>query len=292
MTDRFRLFQATMALLYLGPLLSGLSLQGWDKVPLFTAIFVLWSVILRPHLWPSRPGDIARPEAVVALLALVATQILLVSLGFTLGRGIGRLLGLEGLLPEYLPAALSFLSVPLARMVWNPDQTETVTGLEAQPLGPAEAQIPAPQDPAQKRLAQLLALPDDAREAEVQARLAAIGQDPLTLRRALEAIPHPSRAGLMALILHATDPDVAEPLSGSAYPAQVFARLGQDAGLLALFAARCARLLQAAPQLAADCPPAAALTEAAATAQEAGAALTQLAALLPETAPAPQEPDA
>lgn len=289
MTDRFRLLQAATALLYLGPLLAGLSGQGWDMVPLFTAIFVLWSMVMRPHLWPSHPGDIARPEAVVALMALIATQILLVCASFGIGRGIGRLLDLQGLVPLYLPAALSFLSIPLSRMVWNPDQTETVTGRDPLHPSPPQAAPPPAEDLAQSLLAQILALPDDVGEADLQARLSAIGLDALALRRTLqETARHPrfTRAGLKALVVHATDPSVAELLSGSAYPAEVFALLGQDAGLLSLFATRSTRLIQATPQLAPDFPDPTALTAPTLPA-EARAALAHLADLLVQSTPLP-----
>ena len=86
----------------------------------FLAVFVLWSVILRPNLWPSRPADLAQSEAVVALAALIATQALLVILCFGIGRGIGGVMALQPALPDLLPLTLSFLAVPLSRMIWNP----------------------------------------------------------------------------------------------------------------------------------------------------------------------------
>jgi hypothetical protein len=285
MTDRFRLFQTATALLYLGPLLAGLSGQGWAMVPVFSAIFVLWSVILRPHLWPARPGDLIRPEALVALLSLLATQILLVTLCFALGRGIGGVMGLHGVLPAYLPAALSFLSVPLSRLVWNPDQTEALTGFDPLRHRPAD---PAPEDRTQTLLAEILSLPDDVEEDELQARLSAIGLDALVIRRTLQEAaldPRFTRAGMKALIVHATDPEVAGLLSGSAYPAQVFDLLGAEDEVMTLFATRCARVVEDDPQLAADCPSPAAVIAAAGPDAASGTALMRLAGLLQDAQP-------
>jgi hypothetical protein len=285
MTDRFRLFQTATALLYLGPLLAGLSGQGWAMVPVFSAIFVLWSVILRPHLWPARPGDLIRPEALVALLSLLATQILLVTLCFALGRGIGGVMGLHGVLPAYLPAALSFLSVPLSRLVWNPDQTEALTGFDPLRHRPAD---PAPEDRTQTLLAEILSLPDDVEEDELQARLSAIGLDALVIRRTLQEAaldPRFTRAGMKALIVHATDPEVAGLLSGSAYPAQVFDLLGAEDEVMTLFATRCARVVVDDPQLAADCPSPAAVIAAAGPDAASGTALMRLAGLLQDAQP-------
>ena len=290
MHNRLRLLQAATALLYLGPLLAGLAGQGWAMIPLFTAIFVLWSVIVRPHLWPTALTDFTKADAIVPLASLIATQILLVTLCFALGRGTGGVMGLNLALPFYWPAALSFLSIPLSRMVWNPDQTEAIAGFD--PLlhkaSPAEALQPSAL--AQSMVAEVLALPDDVGEADLQAHLTAISAhiDALHIRDALErALRGPitraqtNRVGAKAMIVHATDPDVAQLLSGTAYPAHAFTLAAQDDDLLILFATRCARALEDDPPLALDCPAIPALTSAAQTASpEARAALLRLAGLL------------
>ncbi|MBI1170840.1 hypothetical protein GC209_05520 [bacterium] len=146
MLNRLRLLQAATALLYFGPLLAGLAGQNWWMIPLFSLAFVLWSVILRPHLWPSSLGDLARVEAVVAISALIATQVLLVTLCFALGRGMGGVMGLKPPVPAYMPVALSFLSVPLSRLVWRTTEIETVAGLDAPPQDPG-TQVPSASDP-------------------------------------------------------------------------------------------------------------------------------------------------
>ena len=120
MNNRLRMLKAATALLYFGALLAGLVGQGWFMVLLFLAVFVVWSVTVRPQLWPPTLADICQPGAVVAMAALIATQALLVILCFAVGRGIGGVLGFKPALPFWLPLALSFLSVPVSRLIWSP----------------------------------------------------------------------------------------------------------------------------------------------------------------------------
>ncbi len=320
MQNRLRLLQAATAVLYLGPLVAGLAGQGWAMIPLFTAIFVLWSVIIRPHLWPTSLRDLAKPEAIVALAALAATQILLVALCFAIGRGAGGVMGLRLSLPFYWPAALSFVAIPLSRMVWNPEQTADLAGFDAllhqalrtsalRPEAPAPSTVApstvpqttlaqsmvAPSTVAQTLVAKVLALPGDVSEADLQAHLAALAAhvDAFQIRDALEpaAGGQITRAGAKAMIVHATDPAVAERLSGSGYPARAFTLAGPDDELLTLFATRAARVLEDFPDLAPDCPAIPALTQAAQTANPpARAALLHLADQLRQSPPADPTP--
>ena len=330
MQNRLRLLQAATAVLYLGPLVAGLAGQGWAMIPLFTAIFVLWSVIIRPHLWPTSLRDLAKPEAIVALAALAATQILLVALCFAIGRGAGGVMGLRLSLPFYWPAALSFVAIPLSRLVWNPEQTADLAGFDPllhqalrtsalRPEAPAQpkvAQTMVPQTTlaestvaqttvaqtmvaqttlAESMVAKVLALPGDVGAADLQAHLAALAAhvDAFQIRDALEpaAGGQITRAGAKAMIVHATDPAVAERLSGSGYPARAFTLAGADDDLLTLFATRAARVLQDHPDLAPDYPAIPALTQAAQTANPpARAALLRLADQLRQSPPADPTP--
>lgn len=253
MQGRLRLLKAATALLYFGALLAGLMGQGWGMVLAFLAVFLAWSMILRPQLWPSRPADLAQSQAMVALAALIATQALLVVLCFGIGRGMGRVMGLEPALPAYLPLALSFVAVPLSRLIWNPAVMEKTAGFD-----PVQG-MTLPVDTVASMLAQVMALPDPVTEAEVQPLLDAIADkgDALAIRQALndaQSKRRLTRAGRLLLILHATDAQVCAQLRGSRYPALAFAAAGQDAGLLQIFARRCAEVLLVAPDLAADCP--------------------------------------
>lgn len=287
MTHRLRLLQAATALLYLGPLLAGLAGQGWATIPVFAAIFVLWSVILRPRLWPARLADLARGEALVAMASLIATQLLLIALCFAFARGIGGVMGLEPPLPFWLPAAISFLSVPLSRLVWDP-ATEAEAGFDPLLHRPGPVSALSPDDLARTLIAELSALPETLSETELQAHLGAISAhvDAVLIRRAL-ADTRPTTTARKAMIVHATDPDVAELLSGSAYPAEAFQAAGSDSALLQLFATRCARALEDEPALSADCPAPTDLADAA-RAADPGArdALLRLEGLLRQGQPA------
>lgn len=283
MQRRLRLLKAATALLYFGALLAGLIGQGWAMVPAFVVVFLLWSVVLRPHLWPTRLADLVQSQALVALAALVATQVLLVILCFAIGRGIGGVLGLQPDMPVYLPLVLSCLAVPLSRLIWNPSvQAQTVGSgpLHGSSMDPAAHQVPG-------MLAQVMALPDTVTEADVLPLLQAMARrgDALEIRQALgatQAKRRLTRAGRMLLILHATDPQVCALMRGSRYPALAYAAAGQDAALLALFARRCALVLAENCAIAADCPGADEVARAAQVAGGSAAApvLQQLAALL------------
>ena len=120
MENRRRFMMVANALLYFGPLLAGLGGFGWGFVPVFTAIFVLWLIILQPFEFPINKSEWLSLDAWVAVSARAAVQLLLVVLLFGVGRGIGGILGAMTGFPILLPVAISFLSIPLARMIWDP----------------------------------------------------------------------------------------------------------------------------------------------------------------------------
>ncbi len=120
---------------------------------------------------------------------------------------------------------------------------------------------------AAEMLAQVMALPDDVAEAEVQKHLTAIAEfvDPAAIRKVLaDAVSagRASRAGIKALIIHATDTEVASLMSRSAYPVQAFAAAGRDGELVEIFARRCLLALGEEGDLALDCPSVGALVRA------------------------------
>lgn len=108
------------ALLYFGPLLAGLAGFGWGLVVIFTAIFVLWLIILQPYEFPISRAEWLSPDAWLAVGARAAVQLLLVVVLFGVGRGIGGILGAMTGFPAMLPIAISFLSIPIARLLWDP----------------------------------------------------------------------------------------------------------------------------------------------------------------------------
>ncbi|MDP4033194.1 MAG: hypothetical protein Q8P60_10150 [Pseudorhodobacter sp.] len=140
MHNRLRLLKGATALLYFGPLLAGLGGFGWALVPGFAAIFLLWQAILRPQEWPHSLADWQRPDAMLALAARASLQVLLVVGCFGIGRGLGGVLGVLPPLPMLLPFAVSFLALPLARLLRDSPQTVQIAGLLAE--------VPASADPA------------------------------------------------------------------------------------------------------------------------------------------------
>ena len=59
-------------------------------------------------------------DAWVAVSARAVVQLLFVVVLFGVGRGIGGILGAMTWFPAALPVAISFLSIPIARMIWDP----------------------------------------------------------------------------------------------------------------------------------------------------------------------------
>lgn len=140
MENRRRLMMVANALLYFGPLLAGLGGFGWQYVPVFVAIFVLWLVILQPQEFPINKNEWKSLDAWVAVTARAIVQLLLVVILFGIGRGIGGVMGTMTGYSPILPIAISFLSIPLARMIWDP---------WAQPAAPpAHSDHRVPLDPA------------------------------------------------------------------------------------------------------------------------------------------------
>ena len=120
MENRRRFMMLANALLYFGPLLAGLAGFGWGLVPVFTAIFMLWLIILQPYEFPINKGEWLSADAWVAVSARAAVQLLFVVVLFGIGRGIGGILGVMTGFSVFLPTAISFLSIPLARLIWDP----------------------------------------------------------------------------------------------------------------------------------------------------------------------------
>ena len=62
---------------------------GWGMVAPFAAIFVVWLIVVRPEQWPASPSEWQSGAAWLAALTQVLSQVLLVSVLFAIGRGIG-----------------------------------------------------------------------------------------------------------------------------------------------------------------------------------------------------------
>lgn len=292
MQNRLRLLKGATALLYFGPLLAGLGGHGWAVVPVFAVIFLLWLFILRPQQWPRQLADWARPEALISLLTQGVVQVLLVALSFGIGRGIGGVLGFVPPIPLMLPVAISFLSIPLARMLWDPWKADEMAGLLDDALARLEgiSEGPAPEDlqariaSAGRMVTELDRLPEGASPELLAEHLRAMATQ--TSQEALRvALMDPiydrsaSPVQWRAAVVHATEGAVADYLEGTSYAAAVFHEL-TDLALVQLFATRCLALVGENPARGDDCPSPADVRAMVETMPRAAEALAALAAAL------------
>lgn len=239
MLGRLWLLRVATLLLYLGPLLAGLSGMGWSAVPVFVALMALWLVVMRPHQWP-RAFKLWTPAVGVAAAAQVTVNALVVVILFGIGRGLGGMAGFELMLSPLVPVAFSFLSIPLSRLVWDPVVRDEI-GNGAEPA----------EDP---MLTALLNLPDDAdpvlttEAIRVAMEASGAARRLLQLEDALKGSSQ--RTGLReGLILWATDPTRAADDQVRGAPKTGFLAAGPDARLLDLFARRAVPQLMAQPGL-------------------------------------------
>lgn len=261
MQNRLRLLMGASALLYFGPLLAGLTGMGWNALPVFVGLLALWLVIMRPRQWPRDLAQWDR-QTVVAAIAQIAVNTLIVVILFGIGAGIGGVAGFVPDIPPVVPIGLSFLATPLSRLIHNPatgaevdhalDEALTwIEGGEIHPLSGGEDAI----------LRTLLDLPDDADPALTAEALGVAlkgreGQVRLArLRETLAGTDEPKAALRRGLILWATDPQHSAATGNQTGLAAAFQSAAPDPDLLCLFAERGVHLLEGAPRRAADFPP-------------------------------------
>lgn len=260
MHNRLRLLKGATALLYLGPLLAGLGGFGWAQVPVFVVIFVFWLIILRPYQWPRTLADWQEPAALITLAAQTATQALLVVACFGVGRGIGGVAGFSLTLPTFLPIGISFLSIPICRMIWDPWKGHQIDQLLDEAIAAVETGRPTPGpgeeavQMALEMLKPLAALPPTTPVAEVEAHLTALALhlDHPTLAAALCSAPGPALR--RALMIHASQPAALRALADRAYPAQALTTAADDPALVGLLATRLVAALRVVPGRVGDYP--------------------------------------
>jgi hypothetical protein len=269
MLTRLRLLKGATALLYVGPLFAGISGLGWGMVAPFVGIFVVWLMVLRPEQWPATLQEWLTLPAWGAALAQVLSQILLVTILLAVGRGIGALAAFLPDVNPILPLALSFLAIPLCRMLWDAREAAD-QGIflddEAE-----RAQAPRAAAEAATAIVPLLNFPDAAPDAEVITRLANTLAGPGAEVR-LDALgaaltrPDRSHAALRrALVLWCSDPEIVAPGRVSSAMARSFAFADRNPDLLRLYVPRAMALIAAFPDRAPDFPEPRALKEATAT---------------------------
>jgi hypothetical protein len=261
--NNMRMLKAATALLYFGPLLAGLGGYGWAVVPVFAAIFMLFLIIIRPQEFPRSIADWAKPEALVAFGARAAVQLLLVLVCFGIGRGIGGVLGSFPAFPYMLPIAISFLSIPSARMVWDPWKAQEMDQLLDTALskieGGAAASAEGDRAYAEAVTSPLNGLADDVSEAELDSHLSALRalvDEKLTFDVLLSRVTQgeASTAGKRALVVMASDGAALGRMARRDAAALAFQALGQDAGLVTLMSKRLAEALRQDPEIWASCP--------------------------------------
>ncbi len=301
MHNRLRLLMAATALLYLGPLLAGLGGFGWMLVPVFAAIFVVWLVVLRPSDWPKSREEWTSPDALVAIGARVAVQLLLVAVCFGIGRGIGGVAGNLPHFPVLVPILMSVLSVVMARLLWDPaledaeDELAEDTGQDlpvtAEEDGPMSES--AVRSAAQAMVETLDDLPADVSENTLAAHLDAMGEhvpatsllDALANKAAESGAPHVIHKALMILT---TTPAVGAAFKGAGAQALAFQVAGDDPDLLGIFARRCAVMIGSDPSLWDDCPATEAVRDVASGIEDPAAASALLALAEAQDAARPQ----
>lgn len=268
MLTRMRLVKGATALLYIGPLIAGLCGFGWEMVASFSAIFVVWLMVLRPEQWPATPGEWLSGSAWLAALAQVLSQILLVTVLFGVGRGLGGLADIGPLtVNPTLPLAVSFLSIPLCRMLWDSREAASMGYFLDEEAEAAYSGSLAYQSVT--AIIPLLNLPDGAPDVQVTAAVAAALDVPtadLRLNAATAALAHPDRSHAAlrrALILWATEPEIVAPGQIAGSMDSAFSIANGNFDLLRLYVPRAMALIAAFPNRAADFPEPSRLREAA-----------------------------
>lgn len=268
MLTRMRLVKGATALLYIGPLLAGLCGFGWSMAAPFIGIFVVWLMVLRPEQWPTTPEEWLTAPAWLAALAQVLSQVVLVAILFGVGRGLGGLADIGAVnVNPMLPLSISFVSIPLCRMLWDADEAASQGYFLDEDAEFAYSDNAAAQ--AATAIVPLLNLPDTAPDPAVTQAVAAALDVPaaeLRLNALTAALANPSRSHAalrQALVIWATEPEIVAPALVSGSMASAFSIAGGNFDLLRLYVPRAMALIAAFPNRATDFPHPSVLHEAA-----------------------------
>ena len=258
MPTRLRLLKGATALLYVGPLFAGICGLGWGLVAPFVGIFVVWLMVLRPEQWPASSQEWLTMPAWIAALAQVLSQLLLVTVLLAVGRGLGAIADFVPMVNPIFPLAVSFLAIPLCRMLWDA-RSAADEGIFLDDEAEA-AQAPRAAAEAAAAVVPLLNLPDGAPDAQVTAQVAkamnVVGAE-MRLKALTTALSQPDRSHAAlrrALVVWASEPEVVAPGRVAFVMAQAFAIADRNADLLRLFLPRAIALITAFPDRAEDFP--------------------------------------
>lgn len=268
MLTRMRLVKGATALLYIGPLIAGLCGFGWSMLAPFTAIFVVWLMVLRPEQWPASPEEWLTGQAWLAALAQLLSQIVLVTVLFGIGRGLGGLADISTVtVNPVLPLSISFVAIPLCRMLWDSHEAASLGYYLDEEAESAYAESAA--GDAARAVIPLLNLPDTAPDAKVASAVAdtlAVATADMRLDALCAALasPHRSHAALRrGLVLWATEPEIVAPGLLPEGMAKAFEIAHGNPDILRLYVPRAVALLAAFPNRVEDFPQPEALRNAA-----------------------------
>jgi hypothetical protein len=192
----------------------------------------------------------------------------LVAVLLGLGRGIGALAGFLPIVNPVLPLAVSFLAIPLCRMMWDAREAAD-QGIFLDDEA-AAAHAPRAAAEAGTAIVPLLNLPDDASDATVMADVARImggsgAEFRLKALTAALASPGRSHAALRrAIILWASEPEIVAPGRVPNAMSAAFTIADGNPDLLRLFLPRALALIAAFPYRAPGFPAPARLRQTAA----------------------------
>ncbi|MCE6958470.1 hypothetical protein LAZ40_05285 [Cereibacter sphaeroides] len=255
---QLRLSLLFTAMLYLGPLVSGIGRHDLPVLPAFAALFVMWTMVMRPAQWPQDRAGWSDGAAILRVAATVATQILLVAALFIVGRAIGGMLPATPVISESAAIAISLLAIPFSRLTLDPAKIAFAHGFLDEV--PEELAIELEGQRADRLVAPFFRLPDDTDEVELMKRLVDLAPSLTSaalldaLDRRIRAEPSPCIAARRALILQATSVAAADTCPGRAEPVRALRIAGTDRTLLRLLALRLQSLLAQRPQAQDDCP--------------------------------------
>lgn len=259
MLTRMRLLKGATVLLYIGPLIAGLCGFGWTMVAPFAGIFVVWLMVLRPEQWPASPAEWLTGQAWLAALAQVLSQIALIAVLFGIGRGLGGLAGIGTVaVNPILPLSVSFLAIPLCRMLWDSEEAASQGFYLDEEAESAYAESSA--GGAARAVIPLLNLPDAAPDAQVGSAVAealSVNAADLRLDALCAALANPDRSHAAlrrALVLWATEPEIVAPGQVPEGMAKAFAIANGHPDVLRLYIPRAVALLAAFPNRAEDFP--------------------------------------
>jgi hypothetical protein len=267
MPIRLRLLKGATALLYIGPLFAGISGMGLGVIAPFVAIFVVWLLVLRPEQWPAAPEEWLTAGALGAVVTQILSQILLVCVLLGIGRGIGAVAGFLPVVNPIFPLAVSFLAIPLCRVLWDA-RAAADEGLFLDDEA-AAAEAPRALAEAGAAIVPLLNLPDSAPDKEVATaitRAMTLHGAGLRLEALVAALARPNRSHAAlrrGLVLWSSEPEIVASGLVPNGMAHGFAIAAGNGDLLRLYAPRALALIAAFPDRAPDFPTAAQLRQAA-----------------------------